>query len=429
MSSAAVIGVQWGDEGKGRIVDHLAPGFDRVVRFQGGANAGHTIQVGDETYKLHLLPAGILHGDLQAVIGNGVLVDLDVLFREMDELSARGVPFEGRLVVSDRAQLLMPYHKVLDGLREDAAGEAGIHIGTTRRGIGPCQADKVSYHGIRVCDLADFDAVEERVRGEIRLKNRVIQGVHGAEPLDANEVVDRLRGQAERLAPFVADTVTLLHEALAAGERNLYEGAQAALLDVDFGTYPFVTATNASTAGLWTGTGVPPGHVSRIVGVLKAYQTRVGEGPFPTEGDEAEAAHLRDRGGEWGTTTGRPRRCGWLDMVAARYATMVNGLTEIAITKLDVLSGLESIRVAVAYEIDGEIVERFPASPAALFRARPRWREFEGWSEDLGDARAFEDLPAAARAYVEAVESIAGVLVNLVSVGPERDQLVVRREG
>jgi adenylosuccinate synthase len=426
MSSACVIGVQWGDEGKGRVVDHLAPAFDRVVRFQGGANAGHTVRIGDETYKLHLLPSGILHESIQSVIGNGVLLDLDVFFQEIDELAERGVDVSGRLLVSDRAQCLMPYHKVLDGLREDAAGRAGVKIGTTRRGIGPCQADKVSYHGIRVCDLEDFDAVEDRIRGEVRLKNRFISEVHGAEPLDADALVAHLRAQAERLRPYVADTVRLLHEGRAAGQRNLYEGAQAALLDVDFGTYPYVTATNASTAGLWTGTGLPPTDLDRVVGVVKAYQTRVGEGPFPSE-DEGEAgAHFRDRGQEFGTTTGRPRRCGWLDVVSVNYAARVNGLTEIAITKLDILSGLDTLRVAVAYDIDGERTEHFPASPARLARAVPQWRDFPGWSEDVADVRRFEDLPGAARAYIEAIEGLTGLPVRLVSVGPEREQIIHR---
>lgn len=426
MSSASVIGVQWGDEGKGRIVDLLAPEYQRVVRYQGGANAGHTIQCGEETFKLHIIPAGILHSGVQSVIGNGVLVDLDVLFEEIDGLAARGVHVDGRLKVSDRAQIVMPYHKVLDGLREDSAKTSGTFFGTTRRGIGPCQSDKVSYHGLRVCDLEDFAAVEDRFRDEVALKNRVIRELHGAEPLDADILVERLRAQSERLRPFVADTITLLHEGLAAGDRHLYEGAQGALLDVDFGTYPFVTATNASTAGVWTGTGVPPGHITRIIGVMKAYQTKVGEGPFPTEVSDVTVEHLQGRGREVGTTTGRPRRCGWLDLVSVKHAARVNGLTEFALTKLDVLSGLERIRVATAYEIDGRETTAFPASPAVLARAVPKYVEFDGWEDEITEVRAFGDLPDAARTYVDALDSLAGVPVLMVSVGPERHQLIRR---
>jgi adenylosuccinate synthase len=428
MSSACIVGVQWGDEGKGRIVDLLAPDFDRVVRFQGGANAGHTIQSGDQTFKLHLVPSGILHEGVQAVIANGVLVDMDVLFEEIDRLLDRGISLDGRLAVSDRAQLLLPYHKVIDGLREDSAGQSGVFIGTTRRGIGPCQADKVSYHGMRVCDLADFAGFEARVRAEIRLKNRIITDVHGGEPLEAEEIVARLYGQAERLRPFVTDTVAMLHDRLAAGESNLYEGAQGALLDNDFGTYPFVTATNASTAGLWTGTGVPPGHVTRIVGVVKAYQTRVGEGPFPTEQEGPVAEHLQKLGNEFGTTTGRPRRCGWLDLVSVRHAARVNGLTEIAITKLDVLSGLETLRVATAYDTKDGRINDFPASVATLTSVEPVYEDHAGWTEDVGEIRTFDALPGAARNYIEAIERFMGLPVTMISVGPERRQLI-RQEG
>ncbi len=424
MSSTCVVGAQWGDEGKGRIVDLLAPEFRRVIRFQGGANAGHTVQSGDEKFALHLIPAGILHDGVQSLIGNGVLVDMDVLFEEIDGLEARGVQLQGKLLVSDRAQLLLPYHKVIDGLREDAAKKAGSMFGTTRRGIGPCVSDKVCYHGLRVCDLAYFDDFETRVRAEIVLKNRLIVEVHGADPLDADAMVERLREQSARLAPYIVDSVSLLHEGRAANEKNLFEGAQAALLDVDFGTYPYVTATNASTAGLWTGTGLPPTAVKRIIGVVKAYTTRVGQGPFTTEQEGPVAEHLQAKGNEFGTTTGRPRRCGWLDAVAVKHAARVNGLTEIAITKLDVLSGLDTIQVATSYEIDGRETTCFPASPVALERAVPRYQEFPGFTEDVQGARTLEDLPETARSYIQALEGLLGLPIKMISVGPERHQLI-----
>jgi adenylosuccinate synthase len=361
------------------------------------------------------------------VIANGVLVDLDVLFREIDELTERGVPAGDRVVVSDRAQLVMPYHKRLDALREESAVDGQPPMGTTKRGIGPCLADKVTYRGIRVADLAYLDRVADRVRAAVAAHNRQFEAA-GAAPADADETIEKLRVQARRLEPMVRDTVDLLRRGVEKGEAHLYEGAQAVLLDVDLGTYPYVTGTNASAAGLWSGTGVPPWHVRRIVGVVKAYTTRVdaGDGPFPTETFDAVRDHLASVGREFGTVTGRPRRCGWLDLVALRYALAVNGCTEIALTKLDVLTGLDPLRIAVAYELDGRELHAFPASAETLRRVTPRWVELPGWTESIGDATTVGDLPAAAREYVRAIERHLGRDIRDVSVGPERHQMVSR---
>ncbi|MHC4820552.1 MAG: adenylosuccinate synthase, partial [Planctomycetota bacterium] len=359
MSVTCVVGAQWGDEGKARIVDLLSAEADLVVRYQGGANSGHTVVIGDETIKLHLIPVGVLRPDCVSVIGNGCVVDLRVLFEELDELRATGHPVDpDRLRVSDRAHLVLPYHRALDAAYEASRGKK--KIGTTGRGIGPCYADKAAYKGIRVAALFDDDRLEKRVRSNCEEKNRVL-GALGAEPVEAEAVLDELRSMRERVRPYCEDTVAFLRNEREAGKRILCEGAQATLLDVDHGTYPYVSASNASVLGVPAGSGISPRAISRIVSIAKAYTTRVGSGPFPTEDTGDEGDLIRERGREFGTTTGRPRRCGWLDAVALRYAAELCDSDEVALTKLDILAGFPKLRIATAYEIDGETTTRFPA--------------------------------------------------------------------
>ena len=423
MPNICVVGAQWGDEGKAGIVDLMAEDAAWVVRFQGGANAGHTVVVGEETFKLHLVPSGIVRPEVHCLVGQGVVVDLEVLFSEIDMLEGRGVDTGGRLFVSDRAHLIMPYHRVLDGLKESSTSRK---IGTTLRGIGPCYADKVSYRGIRVADLMNQSFFEERLRSRLEAVNRVIERVYGGDPLDFDEIHETFSRYRERLAPHVADGVGLLHEAGLRGDRVLFEGAQGFLLDVDAGTYPYVTGSNASTFGLSGGAGVPPRALDRAIGISKAYCTRVGEGPFPTEDHGPLGDEIRKRGNEFGTTTARPRRCGWFDAVAVRYAAQASGFDDLAITKLDILSGVEPLKVAIAYSVNGERVKRFPADLDSLMNAEPIYREFPGFTEDITGVTRFEDLPENARDYLMALEELVGVPVKIVSVGPERDQVIFR---
>ncbi len=421
MPTVCVVGAQWGDEGKAGIVDALGAAADWVVRFQGGPNAGHTVVVGEDTFKLHLLPSGLVRERPRCLVAQGVVVDPEVFFRELDELERRGVDTKGRIFVADRAHLILPYHRLLDGLTET---RASVPIGTTRKGIGPCYADKVSYRGIRIADLMDREWFETRLEGEVAARNELLRKVYGAEPLDPAEVRDVLLAYRERFAPLVVDGAEVLAEALDRGEEVLFEGAQGFLLDVDAGTYPFVTGSNASVLGLCAGAGIPPRRVDRVVGVAKAYCTRVGGGPFPTEDPGPDGEHLRSFGKEYGTTTGRPRRCGWFDAVALRYAASVSGFDELVITKLDILSGLPVIRVATAYEHRGRRITRFPAAVRVLSEAVPVYREFPGFEGDLGGVRSFEDLPPRAREYLAALEDLVEVPIRTVGVGPERDQLV-----
>lgn len=423
MPTVCVVGAQWGDEGKAGIVDLLAADADWVVRFQGGPNAGHTVVVGEDTFKLHLIPSGMVRRRPRCLVAEGVVVDPEVLFRELDLLADRGIETAGRMLVADRAHLIMPWHRLFDGLRESRSSQP---IGTTRRGIGPCYADKVSYHGIRVADLMDPEWFEERVRAELEGRNHVLEKVYGEPPIDPEQVLDTFADHRERLAPLVVDGSDVLNAAIEAGERVLFEGAQGFLLDVDAGTYPYVTGSNASPLGIPAGAGIAPKRIGRTIGISKAYCTRVGEGPFPTE-DHGETGDLiRKQGNEFGTTTGRPRRCGWFDAVAVRYAARVSGYDELAITKLDVLAGLPVLKMGVAYEHGGERTERFPASLRVLREGTVVYREFPGFDEDIGDCRRFEDLPENARTYLEALEALVGVPIRLVSVGPEREQVVRR---
>ncbi len=432
--TAAVIGMQWGDEGKGKIVDLLAEGFDVVVRFNGGANAGHSVVIGGRRYALHLVPCGILHPDRLNIIANGVAVDPEVLCAEIDSLTAQGVAVGDNLRISDRAHVVMPYHKQTDAWleRAQALAEDRAPIGTTGRGIGPCYADKaLRSTAIRMADLVDPDALITRLRHIAGVKNAMLAGLASwvgepFEPLDPDDLAATFGAYADRLRPHVADTNALLQSALADGRRVLFEGGNGTLLDIDHGSFPYVTSSSTSALGIYPGAGVPGGSVARIVGIVKAYTTRVGGGPLPTEQDNAVGRHLRERGREYGTTTGRPRRCGWLDLVAVRHAVRLSGATEIAVMLLDVLAGLDSLKVCTAYRHAGQTFDTFPARSAVLEALEPVYETLPGFSADVSAARRWDDLPAEARDYVALIERAVGVPVSLVSVGPDRAQTLAR---
>ena len=425
MPAVVLIGAQWGDEGKGKATDVLGSRVDYVVKYNGGNNAGHTVVVGDQKYALHLLPSGILTPGCTPVIGNGVVVDPSVLFEEIDGLTARGVDCS-RLVVSANAHLIASYHRTVDKVTERFLGSR--KIGTTGRGIGPAYADKMNRIGIRVQDLLDEKILAQKVAGALETRNHLLVKVFNRRAITVEEVVDDLMSYADRMAPMVADTSLELTRALDRGATVVFEGGQATMLDVDHGTYPFVTSSSAVAAGACTGSGVPPNRIDRVVGVLKAYATRVGEGPFPTELDGEAGEELRVRGGEFGTTTGRPRRTGWYDVPVARYAARVNGVTDFVLTKLDVLTGYETIPVAVAYDVGGVRHDEMPMTQTDVHHATPVYEEFEGWSEDVSGARRFEDLPPAAQRYVLALEELSGARISVVGVGPDREQNVVRHD-
>lgn len=422
MPVSIVIGSQWGDEGKGKVVDLLSQDVDIVARYQGGANAGHTICWGDETFVLHLVPSGIFHAGVTCVIGNGVVLDPVAVMEEIRQVQDLGYDVEGRLLISHNAHLIMPYHKRIEEARE-AARDGGA-IGTTGRGIGPAYTDKFARNGIRVVDLLDRDVLRTKLTQAIEEKNDILKGVYGAEELDVDEIVDEYVEFDQRIDPFVTDTTQYLCRALDEGKRVLAEGAQGSLLDVDFGTYPFVTSSHPTAGGCCTGLGVPPTEVDRTIGIVKAYSTRVGNGPFPTELENEAGERLREVGSEFGATTGRPRRCGWLDLVALGYTSMVNGFTELAITKLDVLSGFEEIRVCTAYRYDGKETRRFPSEVQTLEKVEPVYETLPGWDEDITGVRQFADLPSAAQDYLRFIEERLGVEISMTSIGPKRDQII-----
>lgn len=422
MPATIVVGTQWGDEGKGKLTDLLAKDMRLVVRYQGGHNAGHTIVVDGESFALQLIPSGVLYSHTVPVIGNGVVVDPAVLLDEIDMLESRGVD-ASRLVVSGNAHLIMPYHYEIDRATERALGKN--KLGTTKRGIGPAYADKAARIGLRVQDLLDEKIFLEKLDVAVREKNAVLAKVYNRLALDRDEIAERyLRELAPRIAPMIGDTVSIVHEALDAGENIMLEGAQATFLDLDHGTYPFVTSSNPTAGGACVGTGIGPRDISRVVGIAKAYVTRVGSGPFPTEVDGEIADTLVDRGHEYGTNTGRRRRPGWLDVVMLRQAARLNSLSEIALTKLDVLSNLDFVKVCVGYEVDGEVLTRVPYHQSVLHRVKPIYEELPGWSDDISGATTIEELPKAARAYVECIEAHAGIPVSHVGVGPGREQYV-----
>ncbi len=427
MSSLVIVGAQWGDEGKGKVVDLFAAHADVVARFQGGNNAGHTLVVGSERTVVHLIPAGVLHAQTVCVIGNGVVIDPAVLCEEISALQDRGyLANPEQLRIDERAHLILPVHRALDVAREE---RLGVHkIGTTGRGIGPCYEDKMARRGVRVIDLFDPEYFRERVGRLLEERNPVLERLYGWPAVDLDEVCAEYARFAERLRPHVADTAQLLAEQLDHGRRVLFEGAQGTMLDIDHGTYPYVTSSNIVSGAVGTGGGIAPRYVSRVLGISKAYTTRVGGGPFPTELDDQVGAKLREVGVEFGATTGRPRRCGWFDAVVVRHAARLSGMSGLALTKLDVLSGLPTLKIAVAYDCLGERYERVPAAVRALESARPVYEELEGWSESLGEVRRFDDLPAAARRYVSRIEELTGTPVTLISVGAERDETILLRD-
>ncbi|NYD85877.1 adenylosuccinate synthase [Cellulomonas oligotrophica] len=425
MPAVVVLGAQWGDEGKGKATDQLGERTDVVVKFNGGNNAGHTVVIEGEKYALHLLPSGILTPGVVPVIANGVVVDIDVLFEEIDALEARGVD-TSRLLVSSAAHVIAPYHRTLDKVTERFLGKR--KIGTTGRGIGPTYADKINRIGIRVQDLFDEKILRQKVEGALDQKNHLLVKVYNRRATTVDETVDELLRHAERLRPMVADTPVYLNRALDEGKTVVFEAGQAAMLDIDHGTYPFVTSSACTAGGACTGSGVGPTRLDRVVAVAKAYTTRVGEGPFPTELLDADGEWLRQVGGEFGTTTGRPRRTGWYDAVVVRYASLVNGLTDLVVTKLDVLTGRDRIPVCVAYDVDGRRVEDMPVDQSDFHHAKPVYEYLDGWSEDISQARDVDDLPKAAQRYLQFLEDVSGTRISSVGVGPGREATIIRHD-
>ncbi len=425
MPTVAVIGAQWGDEGKGKIVDLLAEKVNVVVRFSGGNNAGHTVINPYGEFKLHLVPSGIFHRDVVSIIGNGVVVDPAVLLKEIEELRNVGVNM-GSLFVSDRANLIMPYHKLLDGLEEDSRG--GGAIGTTRRGIGPCYADKAGRLGIRAGELLDKEVFRERLRSVLEQKNRIITKVYEAKPLSLDEIYDKYCDYGEILAPFIRGTDLMVLEALESDKKVLLEGAQGTMLDVDFGTYPYVTSTSTIIGGACSGLGLSPTKIDRIIGVYKAYSTRVGAGPLVTELCDETGELIRQRAHEYGATTGRPRRCGWFDAVTGRFSARINGFSEFALTRLDIFDILPSLKICTGYKLDGKTVTIPPSNSALLARCEPIYEELDGWQTDISELRRFEDLPVKARSYVGRLEELIGCPASVISVGPRREQTIIVRD-
>ncbi|HIY90439.1 MAG: adenylosuccinate synthase [Merdibacter sp.] len=417
MPGRVVVGTQWGDEGKGKVVDVLSEHADTIVRFQGGNNAGHTVIVNGEKFILHLLPSGVLHQEAKCVIGPGVVVDPFVLLEEIRMLEERGLSCD-HIRISDRAHIIMPYHIYQDELQEQHSGAK--KIGTTKRGIGPCYADKYARHGIRMCDLKDFAVFEEKARRFLADKNLLFTQIYGGEAMDADEMIARFSAIRDQIVGRLCESVSEVNRDLDEGKDVLFEGAQAAMLDINYGTYPYVTSSSPTSAGVCTGAGVAPSRISQVIGVVKAYSTRVGEGPFVTELNDETGERIRANGGEFGATTGRPRRCGWLDLNVVKHAALINGLTDIVLTKIDVLSGLDELYVCVAYDVDGVRYDYMPSSLEDIARAKPVYQVFDGWDEDITKAATFDELPENCQAYVRFIEDFIGVRVSMISVGPDR---------
>ena len=421
-----IVGLQWGDEGKGKVVDILAQDSDIVVRYGGGANAGHTVVVGDTKFALHLLPSGSVRQDVSCVIANGVVVDPVALTEEIESLEEKGIKLDNRLFISENAHVVLDYHKAEDSLREQALGRN--KIGTTIRGIGPCYADKVGRsYAVRMADFNRLDSLKEKINKIVAYKNKLFGALYDAEPMDAAEIFKKCQAHAQRLSRFVCDTTQLLHESISAGKSVLFEGAQGALLDLDHGTFPFVTSSNSTSLGMSPGCGVPAKMVDRFIGVVKAYATRVGAGPFPSELDNEIGQYIRDKGNEYGTTTGRPRRCGWFDAMAVKYTSTIGGIDEIVMLHLDTLAGLKELKICVGYKIDGKEISFFPSNIDVLAKVECVYETLPGWDDDLTDISNFNDLPAKAQQYVKIIEDIIKLPITTVGVGPKRSQTIFRK--
>ncbi len=423
MPGTCVIGLQWGDEAKGKIVDLLTDRHDIVVRYQGGANAGHTVCIGDKNYVLHLIPSGIFHENVKCVIGNGVVIDPVALTEEMEMIRGFGITVEGRLFISHNAHLIMPYHKMLDKVHE--AGQGAARIGTTGRGIGPAYIDKLSRVGIKIVDLLDRNTFRDKLKKNIEEKNQLLRKIYGSDELDVDAIIEEYQEFDQKIDAYVTDTAFYLNNAIDQGKHILAEGAQGALLDVDHGTYPYVTSSNPTSGGACTGLGIPPTSIASVTGVVKAYTTRVGNGPFPTELTDETGERLRSIGHEFGATTGRPRRCGWFDAVSLRYSAMVNGISDIAITKLDVLDDFEEINVCIGYEYKGRRVKTFPSDLESLSKITPVYETFPGWKQSISGIQQFEELPAQAKQYIASLGRLTHTRVSIVSVGARRDQTIM----
>lgn len=419
MSGTVVVGTQWGDEGKGKITDFLSEDANIIARFSGGNNAGHTIQFGGETYKLHLVPSGIFYKDKISIVGNGVVIDPLSLIKELDGLIERGVSVDN-LRISNRAQVILPYHLLQDELEEEARG--ANKIGTTKRGIGPCYVDKAQRIGIRMADLIDDETFKKRLDENLKIKNHALKALYNHDGFTFESIYDDYKKAAERLAPYVTDTAKVLDDAFSNNEKVLFEGAQGIMLDIDHGTYPFVTSSNPVAGNVTVGCGVGPNNVKNIVGVCKAYTSRVGDGPFPTELFDDSGEHIREVGREYGTTTGRPRRVGWFDSVVVRHSRRASGITDLSLNSIDVLSGLDTVKICIAYELDGAEITEYPATLEALKRAKPIYKELPGWSEDITNVKTLEELPENALNYLREIEALCDVKVSIFSVGPDRNQ-------
>ena len=424
MKTVAVVGSQWGDEGKGKVIDYLATQADVVVRGQGGNNAGHTLVVDGKKYALHLIPSGVLNPETINVIGNGIVFDPKGFLEELAKLNADNINTKN-IKISDRAHVIFPYHKELDALAEEARGDN--KIGTTKKGIGPCYMDKTERSGIRICDLMDKDIFAKKLKSQIEDKNKLVKNVYGAEGFDFDAIYNEYLGYAEQIRPFVDDTSVIVYDAIKAGKKVLFEGAQGTLLDLDLGTYPYVTSSHPTSGGFSIGAGVGPNMIKDVVGIVKSYTTRVGEGPFVTELNDETGDRIRTQGREFGTTTGRARRCGWFDAVIVRYAARVNGLTSISLMLLDVLTGFDTVKICTSYKMGDKILKEFPASLEDLAKCEPIYEELEGWSEDLTGMETYEELPENAKKYIAKIEELVGVSVDMVSVGPNRAQTIIRK--
>ena len=426
MGCSAILGAQWGDEGKGKIVDMYSEQADVVVRYQGGHNAGHTVWVDGTKYVLRLIPSGIIHNDTVNVIGSGTVIELDALFKEINELKEKGINFKGRFFISDRAHVIMPYHIFFDKHKEELKG--ANKIGTTGRGIGPTYMDKIARNGIRISDLFDEQFLHDKIENNVNELNKYAVKAYGVDPINIEETINYCKRHVKDLKDYVVDTSYLLNKYIKDGKKIMLEGAQGTMLDIDFGTYPFVTSSNGTAGGACTGTGISPRNINCVTGVMKAYTTRVGSGPFPTELFDDDGEALRKAGHEFGAVTGRPRRCGWLDLVAAKYAVMINGLDYIALTKMDVLDNMDTIKLCTAYDIDGKIVEEFPANLKDLEKIKPIYKEFKGWKTDLSKTITLEDLPKEAKEYIDFIKEYLGVPYCVISVGTDRHQTIVLNE-